>query len=86
MRVPVAEKARTEKPDESPGLEVTDIFHRYGEQYRAKHKLTAKQHQVMCDIENCRTSHLGYHVHACTDCDYVDYWAGPNFAHLLLSC
>ena len=31
-----------------------------------------KQHQVMFDIEHCRTSYFGYHVDICDACDYFD--------------
>ena len=45
-----------------PKHEVADIFRRYGPDYRTDNKLFPKQHQVMSDIEHCRTNYFGYHV------------------------
>ena len=53
--------------------EVADIFKRCGADYRADHKLSTKQHQVMFDIEHCRSSYFGYHVDTCDACDYTDH-------------
>ena len=55
-----------------PKHEVADIFRLYGPDYRADHKLSTKQHQVMFDIEHCRRSYFGYHIDICDACDYVD--------------
>ena len=55
-----------------PMHEVADIFRRYGPDYRTDNKLSPKQHQVMFDIEHCRTSYFGYHVDICDACDYFD--------------
>jgi len=52
--------------------EVADIFRLYGPDYRTDNKLSLKQHQVMFDIEHCRTSYFGYHVDICDTCDYFD--------------
>ncbi len=57
---------------EKPRFEVADIFRRYGAAYRAKHKLSVLQHQVMRAIEHCCTKLLGGVTKACTQCGYVD--------------
>jgi hypothetical protein len=50
--------------------ELADVFRRYGEAFRARHKLTLKQHNVMRLISQCRTSALGAHVDRCTTCGH----------------
>ncbi len=54
------------------GAEVADIFRRYGEEYRCTHSMTPKQRRVMRDIEQCRTSVLGFHVDECDECGQRD--------------
>ncbi|MBA8821831.1 IS91 family transposase [Ochrobactrum sp. P6BS-III] len=51
-------------------LEVADIFHAAGPEYRIAHArhLSLAQLKVMSAIENCRTAALGGHVEACEDC------------------
>ena len=54
------------------GLEVADIFHRYGAAWRkvnAGHT-SLGQLQVMTAIENCRSAVLGGHVERCEDCGH----------------
>jgi len=53
-----------------PGLEVADVFRRYGEAYRQRHdaSLSAEQLRVMTAIELCRTAALGGHVEQCDKC------------------
>ncbi len=54
------------------GLEVADVFRRYGEAYRQRHgaSLSAAQRRVMAAIELCRTAALGGHVEQCDRCDH----------------
>jgi hypothetical protein len=49
-------------------VEIQDIFQKYGEEYRNKHKLTLVQHKAMSAIQKCRTSHLGGHIDLCESC------------------
>lgn len=51
-------------------IEVADIFRRFGEPYRDRHRLPVQQHRLMRAIESCRTAALGGHVDRCTDCDH----------------
>ncbi|AKI03368.1 Transposase zinc-binding domain/Putative transposase (plasmid) [Hoeflea sp. IMCC20628] len=55
------------------GLEVADIFRRYGELYRQTHDghLGRVERRVMSAVEMCRTARLGGHVQQCQDCDTV---------------
>jgi Transposase zinc-binding domain/Putative transposase len=54
------------------GLEVADVFRRYGEAYRQHHGalLSSAQHRVMSAIELCRTAALGGHVEQCDQCGH----------------
>lgn len=52
--------------------ELADIFRLYGADYRSAHRLSKKQHQVMFDIEHCRTAYFGYHIDSCDACGYSD--------------
>ncbi len=73
MLAPVKKKTHNHLETTSrPMHEVADIFRRYGDDYRTDNKLPLKQHQVMFDIEHCRTSYFGYHVDICDACDYFD--------------
>jgi hypothetical protein len=55
------------------GLEVADIFRRYGESYRQIHDghLGRVERRVMSAVEMCRTARLGGHVQQCPDCDTI---------------
>lgn len=53
-----------------PALEVSQVFSRYGDDYRKLHPLSPEQHKAMRDIESCRTARLGGHVDLCT-CGYT---------------
>jgi hypothetical protein len=53
-----------------PTLEVADIFRRYGDGYRARHRMPLQQHRVMRAIETCRTAALGGHVERCGHCQH----------------
>ena len=54
------------------GLEVADVFRRYGEAYRQRHgaSLSTARRRVMTAIELCRTAALGGHVEKCDHCDH----------------
>jgi len=54
------------------GLEVADIFHRYGAAWRKANAghVSLGQLQVMSAIENCRSAVLGGHVERCQDCGH----------------
>jgi putative transposase/transposase-like zinc-binding protein len=58
------------------GLEVADVFRRYGEAYRKTHAavLSPAQHRVMSAIELCRTAALGGHVEQCDHCGHKRVW------------
>ena len=58
------------------GLEVADVFRRYGEAYRQTHAavLSSAQHRVMSAIELCRTAALGGHVEQCDHCGHKRVW------------
>lgn len=51
-------------------VEVQDIFRKFGETYRQKHKLPIFILKTIAAIENCRTSILGGHTDVCGDCGY----------------
>ncbi|HET6198215.1 MAG TPA: transposase zinc-binding domain-containing protein [Acetobacteraceae bacterium] len=55
------------------GLEVADIFHRHGADWRKANAghLSLGQLQVMSAIESCRSAVLGGHVERCEDCGHV---------------
>jgi hypothetical protein len=54
------------------GLEVADVFRRYGAAYRETHgdSLCTAQRRAMSAIELCRTAALGGHVERCDRCDH----------------
>jgi Transposase zinc-binding domain len=54
------------------GLEVADVFRRYGKVYREEHgaSLSTEQRRVMSAIELCRTAALGGHVEQCDHCGH----------------
>jgi Transposase zinc-binding domain len=54
------------------GLEVADVFRRYGEAFRQRYgaSLSGAQRRVMTAIELCRTAALGGHVEKCNHCDH----------------
>ncbi len=53
------------KPD---GVDLGEIFRKYGPAYRDVHKLPLKSLKVMSAIEKCRTEKLGGHVYQCDNC------------------
>jgi hypothetical protein len=56
-------------------VELAEIFHRHGPQYRAKYgvKMLPSHRKVMCDVERCRTIELGGHVYICEECEETIY-------------
>jgi len=55
---------------EQEPIEVADIFHLHGDQYRLKYPLSPQQAKVFNLIKVCRTSALGGHKQQCTHCGY----------------
>ena len=55
-----------------PRLEVADIFHRHGADWRRANAghVSLGQLQVMAAIEQCRSAALGGHVERCEDCGH----------------
>lgn len=51
-------------------LEVADIFHLYGDNYRRCHILSYEQLKAMHHIQVCRTAKLGGHVEQCNRCGF----------------
>jgi Putative transposase/Transposase zinc-binding domain len=56
-----------------PDLEVADVFHRHGADYRHEHEghLGRVERRVMAAVEACRTAALGGHAEHCLDCGLV---------------
>lgn len=54
------------------GLEVADVFRRFGETYRDDHgaSLSSARRRAMWAIEHCRTAALGGHVERCGGCGH----------------
>jgi hypothetical protein len=54
------------------GLEVADVFRRFGPAFRDQHggSLSATRRRAMIAIESCRTAALGGHVEQCGDCGH----------------
>ena len=54
------------------GLEVADVFRRYGDGYRQRQgtSLSTAQRRAMSAIERCRTAALGGHVERCDGCGH----------------
>ena len=57
------------------GLELADIFRRYGNSYRQKYstRMPSTHLKAMRAIEHCRTEALGGQVYRCPDCEQVQY-------------
>ena len=55
-----------------PKLEVADVFHRHGADWRRANAghVSLDQLQVMSAIEQCRSATLGGHVERCEDCGH----------------
>jgi len=71
--IPVAVEKGHSSISKRPSLELADIFIRYGEEYRARHRLSRKQLSVMSAIEGCRTGRFGYHLDICDECGHLEY-------------
>ena len=54
------------------GLEVADVFRRFGPAFRDRHgaSLSTARRRAMSAIERCRTAALGGHVERCGDCGH----------------
>ncbi len=52
--------------------EISSIFHVYGEEYKATHRLTFNQHKSFEAIKNCRTPEMGGHVNQCNHCGHKE--------------
>ncbi len=52
-------------PRKTDGIDLGEIFRKYGHAYRDAHKLPLKSLKVMSAIEKCRTEELGGHVYQC---------------------
>jgi hypothetical protein len=54
------------------GIEVADVFRRFGPAFRDRHdaSLSSAQRHAMIAIETCRTAALGGHVERCGDCGH----------------
>jgi hypothetical protein len=54
------------------GLEVADVFRRFGPAFRAQNgaSLSGARRRAMIAIESCRTAALGGHVERCADCGH----------------
>jgi len=54
------------------GLEVADVFRRFGQAFRDQHgaSLSGARRRAMLAIERCRTAALGGHVERCGDCGH----------------
>lgn len=57
------------------GLELADIFGRYGNSYRQKYasRMPSTHLKAMQAIEQCRTEALGGQVYRCPDCEHEQY-------------
>lgn len=55
----------------SNGIELGDIFHKYGRSYREANSLPLYKLESMSAIERCRTSALGGHVYECDSCGHI---------------
>jgi len=61
-----------QEPKKRPSLEVVDIFHLHGEEYKNHYPLSPEQRKAMTDITRCRTAGLGGHVDTCDqDCGFT---------------
>ena len=54
----------------NPRLEMADVLHRYGEDFRQNNPVSNAQQKVMRHIEICRTAVLGGHIENCDNCNF----------------
>jgi predicted Zn-ribbon and HTH transcriptional regulator len=60
------------EPRKRPPLEVADIFHLHGEEYKNHHLVSPEQRKAIADITRCRTAGLGGHIDTCDqDCGFT---------------
>ena len=60
------------EPRKRPSLEVVDIFHLHGEEYKNHHPVSPEQRKAIADITRCRTAGLGGHIDTCDqDCGFT---------------
>lgn len=52
------------------GLQVADVFRRFGARCAEAHPLSARQRKVLHAVMRCRTAALGGHVDVCTHCGH----------------
>ena len=55
---------------DNPKLEMADVLHRYGEDFRQNNPVSNAHQKVMRHIEICRTAILGGHVENCDNCKF----------------
>ena len=56
----------------SQGVELADIFHQHGPEYRRSHSLPLTHLRVMRAVEVCRTAVLGGHKDKCDSCGHIE--------------
>ena len=54
-----------------PQYEITDIFSKYGDEYKQNHAMNGDQRKVMAAILACRTAKLGGHQEVCNQCGHI---------------
>ena len=65
------DQAVRRKPnDQTPVIEVQDIFEQYGLDYLHRHNLSFVQSRAFRDILHCRTAALGSHADICDECGF----------------
>jgi hypothetical protein len=67
-----------------PRLEVADVFHRHGADWRRANAghVSLGQLQVMSAIEQCRSAALGGHVERCEDCGHSRIAYNSSHGHV----
>ncbi|MCP4251938.1 MAG: transposase [Candidatus Scalindua sp.] len=55
-------------PRKTEGIDLGEIFRKYGPAYRDANRLPLKSLKAMSAIESCRTEELGGHVYQCDNC------------------
>ena len=58
------------KPEKNR-LEVADILRKHIGDYQNQYRLWPEHKKIVSDILNCRTSHLGGHIHRCDNCGTI---------------
>ncbi len=54
---------------------ISDIFKRYGNEFREHHSVPSHHLKVMRAIENCRTGAYGFHISVCDHCGHTETFA-----------